>query len=115
MFNVWTRHTQHCAVCLQGLKTLQQLGNTLSVAAALLGVAAVALTVAAKTFLNPGAILAAVAAGVCLWARQKVLWFRYDRLLSSKHLWDRAGGLSLVKGGTPIRLPAMPASSSYPV
>lgn len=84
-------------------------------AAALLGVAAVALTVAAKTFLNPGSILAAAAAGACLWARQKVLWFRHDRLLNSQHYWDKAGGLSLVKGGTPIRLPAKPSSSSYPL
>ena len=83
---------------------MEQVSNAASLAALLLGVVAVAVAVAAKSLVAPGAVAAAVAAGLSAFVSKKLMEMRYDRFINSKLTWEAEGGLSLVKGD-PIRLP----------
>lgn len=77
--------------------------NAAAVAGVLLAVLAASLAVAAKTLAAPGVVVAALLAGGCAWVREKVLEFRHSQFVSSKYTWQKAGGLSLVKGD-PIKV-----------
>lgn len=94
----YERHTKHCPQCQQGMKLVQQAANAAAVAGVLLAVLAASLAVAAKTVAAPGVVVAALLAGGCAWAREKLLEFRHSQFLSSKYAWQKEGGLSLVKG-----------------
>jgi len=80
------------------MKLVQQAANAAAVAGVLLAVLAASLAVAAKTVAAPGVVVAALLAGGCAWAREKLLEFRHSQFLSSKYAWQKEGGLSLVKG-----------------
>jgi hypothetical protein len=84
IFNWYERHTKHCPECQRGMALVQAVANAAAVAGVLAAVLAASLAVAAKTLAAPGVVLAALVAGGCALAREKLLEFRHTQFISSK-------------------------------